>query len=251
MMRFKGKSVLVTGAAGALGSDLSLALAEEGAERLILVDRAGEELETLREKIGTAAEIVRCDVASAESMRSAWAGLDLSPGLDLLVTAAGTIGSGTPLLEIEPEEFDRMLAVNVQGTLLAVQLSLPALRRRKGCIVTYGSTGGLAGSRALGPYSATKGAVVLLTRSLALSLAEEGIRVNSVCPGSIASPMLERNFAAAGKDAELRRQAYLDQHPLKRFGKPREVSEAVMYLASDAAAYSTGVLLPVDGGRLA
>jgi NAD(P)-dependent dehydrogenase (short-subunit alcohol dehydrogenase family) len=251
MTRFKGKSVLVTGAAGALGSDLCLALAGEGAERLILVDRDVEALEALRATIGARAELVCCDVASSESMRAAWAGLDLSTGLDLLVTAAGTLGSGTPLLEVASEEFAMMMAVNVQGTLLAVQLSLPALRRRKGCIVTYGSTGGMVGSRALGPYSATKGAVVLLTRSLALSLAEEGIRVNAVCPGSIASPMLERNFAAAGEDAQQRRQAYLEQHPLKRFGKPREVSEAVMYLASDAAAYSTGVLLPVDGGRLA
>lgn len=251
MTRFRGKSVLVTGAAGTLGSDLCLALAGEGAERLVLVDRSEEGLEALRRKIGPSAEVVACDVASADSMRQAWAGLDLSSGLDVLVTAAGTIGSGTPLLEIDPEEFGQMLAVNVQGTLLAVQLSLPAIRLRKGNIVTYGSTGGLTGSRALGPYSATKGAVALLTRSLALSLAEEGIRVNSVCPGSIESPMLEKNFAAAGKDAGIRRQTYLDQHPLKRFGKAREVSEAVMYLASDAAAYSTGVSLPVDGGRLA
>jgi NAD(P)-dependent dehydrogenase (short-subunit alcohol dehydrogenase family) len=251
MMRFRGKTVLITGAAGALGSDLSLALAAEGAARLLLVDRAEEPLRALCAKIGPAAQAVACDVASAESMRRAWAGFDLSSGLDLLVAAAGTIGSGTSLLEISGDEFDQMLAINVQGMLLAVQLSLPALRLRKGSVVTYGSTGGLTGSRALGAYSATKGAVVLMTRSLALSLAEEGIRVNAVCPGSIESPMLERNFAAAGEDAERRREIYLGQHPLQRFGTPREVSEAVMYLASDAASYSTGVCLPVDGGRLA
>ena len=251
MMRFTGKTALITGAAGNLGRDLALALAREGADRLILLDRAEAPLKALCDEIGPKAEAHPCDIASIADMRRVWAGLDLSTGLDLLATAAGTIGSGTPILEMDPEEFDRMLALNVRGTLLAVQLSAAALRLKKGAVVTYGSTAGLTGSKALGPYSATKGAIALLTRSLALSFAEDGVRVNSVCPGSIESAMLETTFASAGPEAEARRKAYLAIHPLQRFGKPGEVTEAVLYLASDAASYSTGVSLPVDGGRLA
>lgn len=250
-MRFSGKSVLITGAAGALGADLARAFAREGAVHLYLVDRDADKLGELCAELGNVAQAVHCDVASVESMRQAWSSMDLSDGLDVLVTAAGTLGSGKPLLEVEPDEFDQMLSLNVRGTLFSVQLSLSALRLRKGNVVTYGSTAGLTGSRALGAYSTTKGAVALLTRSLALTLAEEGIRVNSVCPGSITSPMLERNFAAAGAEAETRRQAYRDLHPMKRFGETREVSEAVLYLASAAASYTTGVSLPIDGGRLA
>jgi NAD(P)-dependent dehydrogenase (short-subunit alcohol dehydrogenase family) len=249
--RFAGKTVLITGAAGTLGTDLSQAFAREGAERLYLVDRDEARLGELRATIGRPAIAVRCDLTSVADMRQAWDGMDLALGIDVLVTAGGTLGSGKPLLEVDPEEFDRMLSLNVRGTLFAVQLTLGALRHRKGCIVTYGSTAGLTGSHALGAYSTTKGAVALLTRSLALSLAEEGIRVNSVCPGSISSPMLERNFAAAGAEAEMRRQIYRDLHPMKRFGEANEVTQAVLYLASDAASYTTGVSLPVDGGRLA
>lgn len=253
MTRFTGKTVLITGAAGHLGRDLALALAlaREGAARLVLLDRAEAPLAALAEEIGPQAEIHVCDLGSIPDTRRAWAGIDLSAGLDVLATAAGTIGAGTPILETPPEDFDRLLALNVRGTLLTVQLCAAALRLRKGAVVTYGSTAGLAGSKALGPYSASKGAVALLTRSLALAFAEDGVRVNSVCPGSIESAMLESTFAAAGADAEARREAYLALYPLRRFGKPSEVTEAVLYLASDAAAYSTGVSLPVDGGRLA
>lgn len=251
MMRFAGKTVLVTGAAGALGADLSRAFAREGAARLVLVDRDEEKLTALRAEIGEKAEIIGCNILSVEDMRRAWANIDLSDGLDVLATAAGTLGSGTNILEIAPEEVDQMLSLNVRGTLLAVQLSIEAIRKRKGNVVTYGSTAGLTGSRALGVYSASKGAVALLSRSLALALAEEGIRVNSVCPGSITSPMLEQNFSAAGTEAEQRRQMYKELHPLKRFGELHEVTEAVLYLASEAASYTTGVALPVDGGRLA
>ncbi len=251
MTRFTGKTVLITGAAGHLGRDLALALAREGAGRLVLLDRAEAPLAALAEEIGPRAEIHVCDLGSIADTRRAWAGIDLSAGLDLLATAAGTIGGGTPILETTPEDFDGMLALNVRGTLLTVQLCAAALRLRKGAVVTYGSTAGLTGSKALGPYSASKGAVALLTRSLALAFAEDGVRVNSVCPGSIESAMLESTFAAAGADAEARREAYLALYPLRRFGRPSEVTEAVLYLGSDAAAYSTGVSLPVDGGRLA
>jgi NAD(P)-dependent dehydrogenase (short-subunit alcohol dehydrogenase family) len=131
---------------------------------------------------------------------------------------------------------------------------VPLMRRGGGgAIVTFGSTAGLAGSPILGPYSATKGAVVLMTRSLAHSLAADNIRVNCVCPGSIETPMLEATFASAG-DASARNAraaAMKARHPIGRFGKPDEVAAAVLFLASDEASFMTGVAMPVDGGRLA
>ena len=120
-------------------------------------------------------------------------------------------------------------------------------------IVTLGSTAGLAGSRALGPYSASKGAITTMTRSLALAHASDGIRVNCVCPGSIDTPMLQATFDAAGDAAASaqRKATYLARYPLGRFGEAREITQAALFLASSDASYMTGVCMPVDGGVLA
>src|SRR5690606_12473032 len=181
------------------------------------------------------------------------AALDLSEGLDVLITAAGTIGTSADIEHCAVEDWDRLFAINVRGTYLSVQRALPHLRIRSGCIVTMGSTAGLVGSRALGPYSASKGAITTMTRSLALAHAAEGIRVNCVCPGSINTPMLQATFDAAGDAAavEARKAAYLARYPMARFGEAHEVTEAALFLASPAASYTTGVMLPVDGGVLA
>ncbi|MEP1590858.1 SDR family NAD(P)-dependent oxidoreductase [Sulfitobacter sp.] len=246
---YQGRSVLITGAAGRLGRDLARALAAAGAARLYLVDRDEVALETLARELGPTAMMLPCDLSDAVAMREAWGGLDLAEGLDALFTAAGTLGSGAGLAEVTPEDWDALFAINVRGTLLTIQLSLPALRARRGAIVTYGSTAGLAGSRALGPYSASKGAVSMLTRSFALSLAADGIRVNSVCPGSIDSEMFDRTVEIAGGEGG--RAAYLSMYPLGRFGEAAEVTAAALFLGSPSASYITGVELPVDGGRLA
>ncbi|MFC7612081.1 SDR family oxidoreductase [Teichococcus aestuarii] len=120
-------------------------------------------------------------------------------------------------------------------------------------MVTFASTAGLTGSATMPAYSASKGAVVMLSRSLAVAHAAEGIRVNCVCPGSIETPMLEATFAGAGSpEARARREAeFRARHPLGRFGQAAEVAESVLFLLSDAASFTTGVCLPVDGGRLA
>jgi NAD(P)-dependent dehydrogenase (short-subunit alcohol dehydrogenase family) len=171
----------------------------------------------------------------------------------VLVTAAGTIGTSADIEHCAVEDWDRLFAINVRGTYLSVQQALPHLRIKSGCIVTMGSTAGLVGSRALGPYSASKGAITTMTRSLALAHAAEGIRVNCVCPGSINTPMLQATFDAAGDVAaiEARKAAYLARYPMARFGEAHEVTEAALFLASPGASYMTGVLLPVDGGVLA
>lgn len=251
--RFAGMSAVVTGAASGLGRDIAIRLAQEGATHMVLMDLDTRGLQDTAERIGPAARAAVCDVSSPGQTAEAWARSEVPDALDVLVTAAGTIGSGSSIEHCSAQEWDRIFAVNVRGTLLAIQQALPRLRPRMGCIVTFGSTAGLAASTALGPYSASKGAVVMLTRSLAAVHAVEGIRANCVCPGSIDTPMLEATFGASGdEEARRAREAlYLRRIPMGRFGRSAEVTEAALFLASPAASYLTGVALPVDGGRLA
>jgi NAD(P)-dependent dehydrogenase (short-subunit alcohol dehydrogenase family) len=251
--RFDGRVAAVTGAASGLGRAVAEALAREGA-RLLLMDRDAAGLRALAAGC-PGSHAVTVDVSSAADMaRAAAEGLERLGPASLLVTAAGMLGPTVPAVEAEEADWDRVFAVNVKGTWLTARAFIPQIRQAGGgAVVTMASTAGLAGSLALPAYSASKGAVVMFTRSLALAHAPEGIRVNCVCPGSIETPMLEATFAAAGDEAAVaaRIAAFRARHPLGRFGKAGEVAETVLFLLSEGAGFVTGVALPVDGGRLA
>jgi NAD(P)-dependent dehydrogenase (short-subunit alcohol dehydrogenase family) len=254
-MRFGGKAAVVTGAASGLGRAIAAGFAREGVKTVFLLDLNEEALAAAHAEIGSAAVPLMCDVSSEESTALAWREIAAcSASVDILVTSAGILGpTGSPA-NCDVAAWDRLYAVNVRGTFLAVRQAVPMMRNAgKGVIVTIGSTAGLAGSATLGSYSSTKGAVVMMTRSLALAHAADGIRVNCVCPGSIETSMLAATFESAGSpEAQARRRSdYLARIPVARFGQPDEIAEAVLYLASDAAVFVTGVALPVDGGRLA
>ncbi|QGZ58007.1 SDR family oxidoreductase [Paraburkholderia acidiphila] len=253
MRRFEGRVIAISGAASGLGRDLAQAFAREGARKLYLfdIDMAGLTRTADALSVDTTTHV--CDVSSETSVEAAWRELPQATGLDVLVTAAGTIGAGSAIDACSLEEWDRVFNINVRGTFLMVRRALPLLKKNNGNIVTFSSTAGLAGSGTLPAYSASKGAVAMFTRSLALAYAKDGIRANSVCPGSIETPMLQATFEAAGSpDAvEARKAEYLKRYPLGRFGTPREVTDAALFLASEQASYTTGVCLPVDGGRLA
>jgi NAD(P)-dependent dehydrogenase (short-subunit alcohol dehydrogenase family) len=157
-------------------------------------------------------------------------------------------------VDVTEAEFDEVFAINVKGSWLAAKYFIPQMREiGRGSVVLFSSTAGMEGSPVLSIYSASKGAVTLLTKSLALNHATENIRVNCVCPGTIDSPMNDRAIAEAGDAAaQAARAAFqMSRHPMNRFGKPQEVANSVLFLLSDAATYTTGVALPVDGGRLA
>ena len=258
MARFAGKIAAITGAASGLGREVALRMASEGARSLVVIDRDTESLENVATAArGHGAKVVVCamDVTDVRAMAAAAQAADGAfGGLDLLVSAAGILGAAVPVVECPEEEWERVFAVNVRGTYLAARHFVPLIRKRgKGAVVNFASTAGILGSPILGAYSASKGAVVLMTRSMALSHAAENIRVNCVCPGSIETPMLRATFASAGEpDAQrAREEAYRLKHPMLRFGEPHEVAAAVLFLASDEASYITGTALPVDGGRLA
>lgn len=250
---FQERVGAVTGAASGLGRAIALALAAAGA-RLLLMDRDAAALEEVA-ALCPGAVAVATDVSRAAEMeRAAAEGSRRLGPATLLVTAAGILGPTMPAVDAPEAEWDRAFAVNVKGTWLAAKNFIPQMRQAGGgAVVTLASAAGLTGSAQLQTYSATKGAVVLLSRSLALAHGPENIRVNCLCPGSIETPMLTATFEAAGTAAEqaARVAQFQARYPLRRFGTAQEVADAALFLLSDKAAFLTGVSLPVDGGRLA
>lgn len=248
--RFTGRVGLVTGAASGLGREVAIGLAAEGA-RLVLLDRSSEALHDVARQC-PGAEAVVGDVASDADMARAAQALDRLGPVTLLATAAGMLGPTVPLPDVSEADWDRLFAVNVKGTWLALKHVVPRMQAAGGgAVVTFASGAGLAGNTVFPAYSASKGAVVLMTRSLAAGHAAAGIRANAVCPGPIETPMLRESFAAAGSGAAAREEGARGRVPMQRFGTPTDVAAAVLFLLSDEASYINGVALPVDGGRLA
>lgn len=248
--QFAGRVGLVTGAASGLGRSVATALAASGA-RLVLMDRDARGLDDIAQHCPGAVAVAG-DVSQGADMARAAEALDTLGPVSLLVTAAGILGPTLPLADVSEEAWDRLFAVNVKGTWLALKHVLPRMiAAGGGAIVTLASGAGLAGNATFPAYSASKGAVVLMTRSIAASHTAQGIRANCVCPGPIDTPMLRETFAAAGDGAAEREAFFRARNPMGRFGRPDEVSAAVIFLLGDAASYVNGVALPVDGGRLA
>jgi len=249
---FEGSTAVITGGASGIGLATARLLAQGGA-RLVLLDRNADRLEqTCRALVceGTEAQGYRCDVSVESDVAHAFGQVAESGGLNILINSAGIIGNVGPLEDCPVEAFDRVTAVNVRGTFLCCRAAAKIMERQgTGVIVNIASTAGLIGSRRLGAYAMSKAAVASMTRSLALSNAGKGIRVNAVCPGSIAGDMLESTFTDDDRDAQ--RQTMAALHPLGRLGTAEEVAFAVAFLASSSAGYITGIALPVDGGRLA
>jgi NAD(P)-dependent dehydrogenase (short-subunit alcohol dehydrogenase family) len=254
--RFEGKVVLVTGAAGGIGRAAAIRFAGEGA-RLGLVDVSRDGLRdslAAVEKAGGTGMVVEADVTrAAEVARYAAAVAERWGGIDCFFNNAGILGAVRPLVDYPEETFDRVLAVNVKGVWLGLKTVAPLLRARGGgVIVNTASIAGLRGSRNLVAYTASKHAVVGLTRTAALELAPDGIRVNAVCPSPIETAMvraLEEGASPANPAAFHERMAATI--PLRRYGTAEEVAALVTFLCSADANYITGGIYTVDGGAMA
>ena len=247
--RFAGCVALVTGAARGIGRATAEQFAQHGAATALL-DRDTQEVDAAADAIRSAggdAVALAADVADPAAVsRAVGACTDRWGRIDVLVNNAG-IHFARAVDAYSDEEIDRILSVNLKGALYAVRAALPALRKTKGSIVSVSSMTGLVGQAHGAVYVATKGALISLTKALALELASDGIRVNCVCPAGVDTPLM-RDWAATLPDpaAVLRGQAAM--HLTNRLASPEEIAAAILFLASPDASFITGVALPVEGG---
>ncbi len=252
-LRFKGRRVVITGAASGIGLAASQAFAREGA-RLAIVDRDEAATQALAQTLrGQGVEVLACisDVSDpvhvecdAASILAAWG------GADVLVASAGW-SSGGIATTISLDDWSRTFRINVDGTWLWARALLPSMQKaRQGVIITLASQLAIAGGRGNVAYVAAKGAIMSLTRTMALDYVADGIRVNAVAPGATDTPLLRRSFARAADPAAAQARSE-SRHAMGRLGTPDEIAAAITFLASDEASFITGTVLPVEGGWLA
>ncbi|MBI1366285.1 MAG: glucose 1-dehydrogenase [Alphaproteobacteria bacterium] len=254
MKRLEGKAAIVTGAALGLGRAIAIRMAEEGASVAILdiLDEEGEALAEDLRKRDLDVRYWRCDVTKeTEVARVVREAADHFGRLNVLVNNAGVSGASKPTDEITEQEWDFVQAVNVKGVFFFTKHAIPHLKRAGGgSIINLSSIYGLVGAPDAPPYHASKGAVRLMTKTDALLYAPFKIRVNSIHPGFIWTPMVEHFLEDQG-DVEEGREAVAALHPLGRLGEPDDIAWGAVYLASDEAKFVTGSELVIDGGYTA
>lgn len=248
--KLAGRVALVTGAGSGIGRAISVRFAQEGA----LVAAASRTLGSVEETAklaGGETLALQADVSDEASVRNMVEQTLARFGrIDILVNNAG-IGTTKSILECEPEEWDRVFAVNVRGVYLSTRAVLPGmLARGEGVIINIASVLGLVGVPKRAAYCASKGAVITLTKQVATEYAEQGVRCNCICPGTVDSPWVGRLLDATD-DPAAARQALEARHPLQRLATTDEIAAAALYLASADAAFMTGSSLVLDGGQLA
>lgn len=239
---FAGRRAVVTGAGSGIGREIVEALLRRGA------DVVGVDLDA--SAVPEGATRVFADISDERQVAAALTAIEEGGPIDTLFNNAG-IGSTTNIIDCEPDEWDRVFSVNVRGTYLMSRALLPSmLAHRRGVIVNTASVAGLIGLPDRAAYSASKGAIIALTKQIAVQWADHGIRCNSVCPGTVDSPWVGRLLDEAD-DPAAQREQLIARQPMGRLGTPSEVAAAAVYLASDAAAFITGTDLIIDGGLTA
>jgi NAD(P)-dependent dehydrogenase (short-subunit alcohol dehydrogenase family) len=245
------KVAFVTGAANGIGRATALAFAREGANVVVadVSEEGNQETSRMIEELGGRALAVRCDVSRAEDVKAALdKALDVFGRLDFAFNNAGVEQPITATSEITEEEWNRIIRINLTGVFLGMKYEIPLmLKQGGGAIVNTASGAGVKGFAGQAAYAAAKHGVVGLTKSAALDYASQNIRINAVCPGIIATPMMDR-FTGGTHEGE---QRVITQEPIGRMGKPEEIAATVVWLCSDAAAFVVGHAMVVDGGQTA
>jgi 3-oxoacyl-[acyl-carrier protein] reductase len=245
-MTGNGKVALVTGAGSGIGKCIAETYAREGAW-VAVVDLNLDAAKEAARGIGNNAIALRCDVSYKDDFETA-VGETISSfgGLDILVNNAGATHVNKPMMEIGEEEFDKIYAVNVKGVFLGCQAVVPHFRKAGGgVIINIGSTAGLRPRPGLSAYNATKGAVHILTKTLAVELAPDKIRVCAIAPVATDTPLLSSFLGPAPGQ----REKFVSSVPLGRLAQPQDIANAALFLASADAQFVTGNIVEVDGGR--
>ncbi|HYE50991.1 MAG TPA: glucose 1-dehydrogenase [Azospirillaceae bacterium] len=252
---FAGQVAVVTGAARGIGLAVVERLARDGAD-IVAIDLAEAPLAECQAAVAALGS--RCvaspgDVSLPETWERAVDAANAAFGrIDILVNNAGISGAIRPILDYPVDVFDRVMAVNARSVFLGMKMVAPSMKERGGAIVNISSISGLGGGRNIVAYTASKHAVIGMTKGAAIELAAFGIRVNAVCPSPTATDMvfaLERKHGAEDLDAF--RRSFVQGVPLGRYAEPHEIAAAVAFLASREASFMTGTAVPVDGGDMA
>jgi NAD(P)-dependent dehydrogenase (short-subunit alcohol dehydrogenase family) len=255
MKRVEGKVAVVTGGALGIGRSACLLLAREGAKVAVtdISDEQGEKVvEEIRE-LGGSAKYWHVDTANEDEVSSAFSGIASEFGsIDILVNNAGIAGVNKPTHEISEEEWETVMGVNVKGVFLCTKHAIPSMKQSgAGSIINMSSIYGLVGAADLPPYHATKGAVRLMSKNDALIYAKDKIRVNSIHPGFIWTPLVEQLARDSSEGIEAFRGQLDSRHPIGHVGDPEDIAYGVLYLASDESKFVTGSELVIDGGYTA
>jgi len=244
-MRLKDRVAIVTGGGSGFGAAICRRFVEEGA-KVVLVDCHADRGDAVAREIG--ATFVEADVASDDDTRRMIAtAVDRFGRLDVVVNNAGAPQAPTPVTDTDERDFDRLIAVNAKAIFLAAKYAVPVMRQQGGGVIL--NTVSVAAIRPrpnLTAYNASKGAALVLSKSLAIELAPDRIRVNAVCPGPGDTPMLA---TFVGGDSDAHRAAFLQSIPLGRLCAPSDIASTMVFLASDEASFITGAVIEVDGGR--
>jgi NAD(P)-dependent dehydrogenase (short-subunit alcohol dehydrogenase family) len=251
-MELEGKVAIVTGGNSGIGRAISEVFAREKARVVIgarNVETGGQTVEAIQKKRGTAT-FVRTDVQDSSQVKHLVEEAVARYGtVDIVCHSAGT-ELVKLLVDTTEEEWDMVMNTNAKGAYLVSKYALPyMIAKRKGVIINISSQLGFVGFEKFSAYCASKGAIIQLTKAMAIEYAKYGIRVNCVCPGAIDTPMIERELALFQDPAETRRKIITD-HPIGRIGRPEEIAEAVLFLASERSSFIVGESLVVDGGYL-
>jgi len=247
MKRLEGKVALVTGAGSGFGQGIAETFAREGA-RVAVVDIDEGAARAVASSLGEGAVALAADVAKASDVDGVVRDTLAAFGaLDIVVNNAGISHRNRPMLEVDEAEFDRVFAVNVKSIYLFARAAVPVMRERgSGVFINVGSTAGLRPRPGLTWYNGTKGAVHTITKSMAVELAPDHIRVCALAPVAGETPLLATFM---GEDTPEKRAAFRSSIPLGRLSTPQDIANAALFLASDEASMVTGVVLEVDGGR--